>query len=348
MEQEYSNNPLLELLAQPAFCVKDRRIIQANEAARQRSVNVGEPLDKYLLDNPEVYDQFTGGCLFLTIHILDLAYSTAVTRMVGFDLFVMENITDIAKQALALAAQQLRQPLNTVFCIADDMTNRKQAEQLTQGLNQIHRMICNMADLGRYTNGSAYLSEATDISAVFDETIEKAQTLLAKAGFKLHYTALPEMVVGMADREMLERAIYNLLSNAAKYSPKGSPLEARLVRNGKLLCFTLRDHGEGIPPNILEQAFFRFLREPTIEDSRHGLGIGLALVASTAACHKGTVLIDQPEDGGTRITMTLTITPCTDNTLHSPVRTPLVDYSSGHDHGLLEFSEILPAKAYRS
>lgn len=347
MEQVYSNNPLLELLARPALFVKDRRIIQANEAARQRSITVGEPLDKYLIENPEAYDQFTDGCLFLTLHILDLPYGTVVTRMDGYDLFVMENIADSAQQALALAAQQLRQPLNTVFCIADDMANRKQAGQLTQGLNQIHRIICNMSDLVRYTNRSALQIEATDISSVFDETMEKAQTLLSKAGFKLHYTALPEVVIGMADREMLGRAINNLLSNAVKFSTKGSILDVQLVRTGNRLRFTVRDHGEGFSPEILKQAFFRFLREPAIEDSRHGLGLGLALVASTAACHGGTVLIDQPQDGGTRVTMTLTITPCSDTTLRSPIRTPFSDYTGGHDHALMEFSEILPVNFYK-
>lgn len=347
MEQVFSNNPLLELLARPAFCVQDGVITQTNEAAKQRSISVGDPITKYLSQDLEAYSQFSSGCLFLSLHIMDLPCSAAVTKTDGYDLFLLENLTDNVRQALALAAQQLRQPLNTVYSVTDELANRKQAGQINQGLNQIHRIICNMSDLARYDSRAALQLDATNLSSVFAETMEKAQALLAQAGYQLHYTALPETVIGMADGEMLERAVNNLISNAVKYSPKGSVLEAKLVSRGNMLFFTLQDKGDGIHADILKQIFFRYLREPSIEDSRHGLGLGLALVCSVAACHGGTVLIDQPEDGGTRVTMTLTVTPCDDTKLRSPVRMLLGDYAGGHDHGLLELSEILPASAYQ-
>ena len=66
-----------------------------------------------------------------------------------------------------------------------------------------------------------------------------------------------------------------------------------------------------------------------------------------AACHGGTVLIDQPECGGTRVTMTMTVTPCREDRLRSPVRMLFGDYAGGHDHSLLELSEILPSSAYQ-
>lgn len=347
MEQVFSNNPLLELLTRPAFCVHEDIVTQVNEAARQRFISVGDPITKYLTQDLEAYRQFAGGCLFLCVNIMDIPCGAAVTKMDGYDLFLMENIADSARQALALAAQQLREPLNAVYSVTDEIKNRKQAGQLNQGLNQLHRIICNMSDLARYDSRAALQLETTDLSSVFAETLEKAQSLLTQAGYHLHYTALPETIIGVADREMLERAVNNLISNAVKYSPKGSILEAKLVSHGNMLSFTIQDQGDGIPLDILKHIFFRYLREPSIEDSRNGLGLGLALVASIAACHGGTVLIDQPENGGTRVTMTLTVTPNGSNILRSPIRILFGDYAGGHDHGLLELSEILPVNAYQ-
>lgn len=347
MEQVFTDNPLLELLVRPAFIVKNDTIIQVNEAASQRAVTVGEPISKYVIQDLEAYHQFTEGCLFLTVTFFDLPCAAAVTKLDGCDLFLMDSVADGVRQSLALAAQQLRQPLNSVYSVVDDMKDRKQSAQLNQGLNQMHRIICNMSDLVRYDNRSALRMEPTDLCRVFDEVMEKAQTLLKKANYHLNYTALPQTVIGMADREMLERSVNNLISNAVKYSPKGSTLEAKLVSCGNSLRFTLQDPGEGIDRDIQKNLFFRYLREPAIEDSRHGLGLGLALVCSVAACHGGTVLVDRPENGGTRVTMTITVTPCDSTKLRSPVQMLIGDYAGGHDHTLVELSEVLPLKVYQ-
>lgn len=346
MEHSNTTKALLELLNRPAFCVKDGVIVQANEFALQRFLNIGDPIEKYLPQGMDAYTAFTDGCLFVTVSILDLPYGATVTKLDNCDLFLLERLSDNARQALALAAQQLRQPLNTVFTISEELKSKTQME-IKHSLMQMHRIICNMADLTRYDTRAALYLQPTEVCSVFAETIDKAIPLVRAAKLKLHYTALPETIVCMADRDMLERAVLNLISNAVKFSNHGDALEAKLTRNGHLLRFTMQDNGEGFSPEVLQSAFFRYLREPCIEDSRHGLGLGLALVSAVASCHGGTVLIDQPESGGTRVTMTITITPCDDTTLHAPVKIPFSDYASDHDHALLELADILPIKSYR-
>lgn len=347
MEHTNTTKALLELLNRPAFCVKDGVIVQANEFALQRFIEIGDPIEKFLPQGMEAYKTFTDGCLFVTVSILDLPYGATVTKLEDYDLFLLEKLADNSRQALALAAQQLRQPLNTVFTISEELKAKTQAE-IKHSLNQMHRIICNMADLTRYDTRAALFLQPTELCSVFAETMEKAATLVRAANVKLHYTALPETIVGMADRDMLERAVLNLISNAIKFSNHGETLEAKLTRTGNLLQFTIQDNGEGFSPEVLQTAFFRYLREPCIEDGRHGLGLGLALVSAVASCHGGTVLINQPEKGGTRVTMTLTITPCDDTTLHTPVKMPFNDYAGGHDRALLELSDILPIQSYKN
>lgn len=347
MAQDISNKTLLELVNRPAFCVKDGVIFQVNERAKQRSIQPGDPVSHYLSRNSEAYENFTGACLFLTIWIGDIPCPASVTAMDGYDLFLMDWEGDATRQTLALASQQLRQSLSGLYAVADNIRNQADAAYMRQNLAQMLRNLCNMADVAQYDMRNSSAAEPTNLTAFFAETVKKAQTLLKKAGYTLDYAALPEIVLGMAERDMLERAVLNLISNAAKFSPKGSTIRATLVRSGKTLRFTIEDPGEGIRPEILQQVFCRYLREPGIEDGRHGMGLGLSLVCMAATRHEGTVLIHQPQEGGTRVTMTLKVLPCPDQTVRSPLRIFRYDYAGGNDHGLLELSDVLPPELYK-
>ena len=345
MDPFISNKDLLELISRPAFFVQEGRIVQVNAAAKNRLVQEGSLLSEYLPQNHAAYQAFSGGCLFLTLCVAQQTYPACVTRQESGDLFVIDTHTDSASHSLALAAIQLRQNLQTVFTTLEDIPAHLQSTHMNQALMQMHRLVCNMSDLARYQEPNAARMEATNLTSVFTETMEKGQTLLAAAGHTFHYEA-QEDVFSMADREMLERALWNLISNAAKFAGKSRQVKATMNRTRNLVRFTLWDNGDGIAPEVLQEVYRRFLREPSIEDSRHGVGLGLAIVSSIASIHGGTVLIDQPQAGGTRVTMTMTITPCPDQTLRSPVMTLFGDYCGGFDHGLLELADILPADMY--
>ena len=347
MAQDISNQAVLELINKPAFCVKDGIVFQANEQARQRSIHPGDSVSQWITQDPAAYENFTEGCLFLPLQIHSLPYYASVTSLNGLHLFLLERENAKSLQTLALTAQQLRQSLSDLYALADSLKDQNEAAHMRQNLAQMHRNLCNMADVARLDNPSPLQAEPTNLTAFFAEVVEKNQVLLSKAGYTLEYTALPEIVIGMADRELLERSIFNLVSNAAKFSPKNSTLKATLVHSGKNLRFTIQDPGDGIRPEILQQVFCRYLREPAIEDGRHGIGLGLSLVCMAAAKHEGTVLIDQPKSGGTRVTMTLKVLPCPDQILRGPLQVFRYDYAGGHDHGLLELSNILPAELYK-
>lgn len=343
---EYSNNPnpLLELLDRPAFLVRDGIVSQVNRAAEQKLICVGSKVAALLGDHLSIYEAFRSGSLYLSLELEGGHCGATVTVAGDQHLFCMEQSQEVA-QALALAAQQLRAPLHSLFSTVEA---QPEYQYLQQNLYRLQRIVTNMSDFPRYQEQSDSRMESTDLCQVFAETVEKASVLLEQAGIELHYTALPAHVIGLADREMLERAVYNLLSNAAKFSPRGSVVEAKLTHSGNMIHFTVEDQGDGIPSNILSSVFSRYLRAPGIEDGRHGIGLGLALVRSAAARHHGTVLIDQPETGGTRITMTVTACSADHSILRSPVLIPCNDYAGGRDHGLLELSDVLPGKAYKN
>ncbi len=345
--------PWLELMDRPAFCAKGGAVIACNTAAQNRTVRVGVDINEIVTEQQDIYQNFSDGCLYLTITVGGLPCNASVNRTKDYDIFVLEQDSNADQlQALALAAQQLRIPLSNVMTVADhllsdldskDAQTQQQVGQLQHGLFQLLRLISNMSDTGSYQKMPYTDMQLVNLTAVFREIIEKAQTVSERTGVILVYTEPDEVVLGLAESEKLERAVYNILSNALKFAPVGSTVEAKLSCNHNRLAFTVCNTCE---EPLQEHPFWnRYRREPSIEDGRHGLGLGMTLIGAVAAAHGGTVLIDHPDSKSTRVTMTIAITKDNSNTVRSPIMR-IGDYAGGRDKALLEFADFLPTDAY--
>ena len=351
MEVKKDGLGMLDMIIRPGFCVKENLIVKVNSAAQALLITPGIDVRELLMTGQEEYEAFEDGCLYLTLSLSSSGCGASVTRMEDLDVFMLDQEGDDSElRVLALAAQELRKPLTSVMASAKQLTALTQgdtveyAARLNRGLHQLLRVISNMSDAGRYAICSR--QETRDIGALFAEMMEKAQILVEHTGIRFHYQGLAEEVLCLADGEQLERAVLNILSNAVKFTPAGGIIDVSLSRREKLLQLRVWDSGSGIAECILGNVFSRYLRQPGLEDSRHGLGLGMVLIRSAAANHGGTVLIDQPQETGTRITMTMSIRQNTDTRLHSPVMR--IDYTGGWDHGLIELSESLPVSVYEA
>lgn len=353
MEQSHEIFRMLDMMERPGFCVKDQKIVRVN-AGIGHPIVPGADIQPLLHIGEEDYAQFTGGCLYLTLMVSGKTCGASVTRVGDYDIFLLEQDADHAElQAMALAARELREPLANVMTTADrlfpmvalqdDPATHEQVARLNRGLFQMLRVICNMSDANRYTTAVSH-PETRDICAFLDEVFSKASSLVTHTGIELTFTNLPEPVLCLVDGEKLERAVLNIISNAIKFTPKGGTIEAKLLRRGNSLCLTVQDSGDGLNDSLKGNIYNRYLRQPAIEDGRFGIGLGMVLIRSAAAHHGGTVLIDQPEGKGTRITMTLAIRQSKETIVRSPVFQ--VDYAGGRDHGLIELADCLPVDPY--
>ncbi len=349
MEEKKEPFGMLDLLLQPGFYVKENRIIQVNASAESLFLQPDTDVRELLLTGQEEYAAFSGGCLYLKLSLSQQSWGASVTRMDGYDVFVLDPEQENSTlRHLALAARELRDPLTSIMISSERLLpmtgeeGREHAARLNRGLHQLLRIIGNMSDAGSCSAVSR--QETVDLTALFREIFEKAQTLVDQAGLTLTYAGPGVSILGLADGEQLERAVLNILSNAMKFSSKGGTIQARLTVHGRLLQLSILDSGCGMAQNVLSSVFTRYLRQPGIEDSRYGLGLGMVLIRSAAANHGGTVLIDQPYDTGTRVTMTLSIRQNTAGRLHSPIMR--VDYAGERDHGRIELSDCLPISAY--
>ena len=340
---------LLEMIEHPAFCVCDGVIVRANQAAKSKLFGEGEHIMAFLPTDNAAYGAFSGGCLYLNVTSASVTCGASVTRIEDFDLFVLD--TEGSKlEAYALASLQLKMPLcNIVSLLEDLIVGDKQydakAADLRHNVYQLSRVVNNMADASWLRLDSTAQPETTELGDLFDEIMEQMDTLVKSAGCHLEFQNLHEPVTSLADRELLFRAVSNILSNAVKFSPKGSVIRASLTKKGDFVYFTVADPGDSQQARC--NVFTRYLRPAVIEDRRHGLGLGMAIIHAVAVDHGGTVLVDTPEGGGTRVTMSLAVRQSSELILRTPTKLPGRDYTAGLDAGLVEFSEVLPAKHYK-
>lgn len=356
MEQTDQSLELLDLMTHPGFCAKDKKIIRVNAAAEGLRLEVGSPVSKWLATGKREYLDFTDGCLYLTLELYGQLRGARVIRVGQWDVFLLEpEGQEPELQALALAARELRDPLTSMMSIADclfptvmqrDHATREYIARLTRGMYQLLRLIGNMSDADRYGSPAAAHMETTDITALMGEIFEKAGTLTAQTGVELTFTNLKKPVFCPADRDMLERAIWNLLSNSLKFTAPGGHIQASLTQQGKLLRLSIRDDGEGLSDSLKAGFFHRYQRRTAFEDPRQGIGLGMVLVRAAAAHHGGTVLLDQPDGQGARVTLTLALRERTDTLVRSPLFR--IDYAGELDHALIELSESLPTSLYEA
>jgi len=347
MEDQKDVLGLLDLLTAPGFCVKNNQIIRVNAAASALLFAEGMDVSGILSSGQEEYRHFSGGCLCLTVEKDGSAWNVSITRQQDMDVFILESDASRSElQSLALAARELRSPLSNTMLMASKLLEQDDPEivdtvsRLNRGLYQLLRIVGNMSDAG-YTPAQSQHT-LHDAARVMGEIMQKAQVLTEAAGISLHYSGPEESIYSLCDPVLLERAVMNILSNAVKFTPKGGTIDAVFSRSGNMLRLSIQDSGSGIAENLLRTVFYRYQRQSALEDGRHGIGLGMVLIRSAAIQHGGTVLIDQPNGKGTRITLTMAIRQ-NEPKFSTNILRPI---AGGYDTGLIEFSEVLPSEMY--
>lgn len=356
MEHTEDMVAMLNQITSPAFLVKDGIITQANAAALQRQLRLGEDIQSIMITGKEEYAAYTDGCLYLDVLLCGSPCSVSITNVNHYHLFILEQEEDQAElQSMALAAQALRSPLSNVLTVADRLfpqtgsdksqETQDQIARINRGLYQMLRILCNMSDAYRYSSEKSLRTELREVGALVEEMFLQAAPLIEHTGVTLRYSIPPEPIHCLVDSEKLERAISNMLSNSVKFTSPGGFIDAKLVRKGRMLYLTIQDTGCGIADHLKGGIYNRYLRLPGLEDSRFGIGLGMVLVRRAAAAHGGTVLMEQGNDFGLRLTMTIPIRQSPDPGVRSPMIH--VDYTGERSHMLVELSDCLPADLYR-
>jgi signal transduction histidine kinase len=169
--------------------------------------------------------------------------------------------------------------------------------QRKQALGAIHRnaqaqsrLVDDVLDLSRIITGRmALTAEPVDLSEIVRTTVESFTPAVLGKRQTVHL-ALPAQARITGDTHRLRQVIWNLLSNATKFTPEGGSISVRVTYHDSRVELEVSDTGEGIDPAFLPYVFDRFRQGDSSSTRRHGgLGLGLSLVRHLVEAHGGTV-----------------------------------------------------------
>lgn len=343
---------LLQCTPQPAFLVRDGIIQQVNQGAAGYLLQSGECVEDLIAAGLADYRRFTQGCLYLPLLVQGHLWNASVRKLSDGDLFLLEDDGQPAElRALALAAKELRGPLADLMTTADrllpassdaDPGDAHNAALHKRSLYQILRVIGNMSDASRYYSEKSTPWETHELCGLFREVARKADALLSRKDLHICFHEPAGTIYTVADREKLERALHNMLSNAVQHMPKGGQIDVRLRREGRSAYLTVEDTGTGTLRG--DSLFTRYRRAPALESEVAGIGLGMPLILAAARAHDGTVLVLEREGGGLSVTLSMALRQSTETQVRSRIR--MVDYAGEMDHLLIELSGVLDADVY--
>jgi len=229
----------------------------------------------------------------------------------------LERANRLKAEFLASMSHELRTPLNAVIGFAgvlrDEMVGPLNADQ-KQFVNDIYKsgeqlltLINDILDLSKVDSGRMELApDQVVLSSVFDEVQTIIQGMAVRKRLSLSFREDPPDLVLTADRVKLLQILYNLLSNAAKFTPEGGSIRVEAERREHDTCFRVIDTGVGIPKDAFELIFEEFRQvDSRLAREYGGTGLGLALTRKLVALHGGTISVESEVGRGSTFTFTI-------------------------------------------
>ncbi len=262
---------------------------------------------------------------------LDESYRSFLALVAGEIATAIANARALAEaraQAAALAeidraktaffsnvSHELRTPLTLILGPTEDALGqaaalpapeRERWQLVHRNARRLLKLVNTLLDFSRLEAGRVEACfEPTDLGALTRDLASVFQSAIERAGLRLELDVEPLGEAVLVDRDMWEKIVLNLLSNALKFTFAGE-IGVALRRVGDRAVLTVRDTGTGIAAEQVPLLFDRFHRVPGTRSRTHeGTGIGLALVRELVGLHGGTVAVASVVDRGTAFTVTL-------------------------------------------
>jgi two-component system, OmpR family, sensor histidine kinase KdpD len=207
--------------------------------------------------------------------------------------------TDRLRSALLTSiSHDLKTPLAPVLAAAgtlrDLSTKLTEAEKadllatIVDESERLNRFIANLLDMTKLESGAIVPNAAPhDLGEIVGSALRRASKILARHRVELELeSGLPMLDL---DAVLFEQVLFNLLDNAAKYSPEGTTIRIQSWRDQDAICLQILDEGQGIPPAELEYIFGKFYRVEKGDRVRAGTGLGLAISRGFVEAMHGSI-----------------------------------------------------------
>ena len=264
----------------------------------------------------------------------------------------MNERGDVLAQMLPQLSAHLRYALSNLHMAAASLAPAEEREQsaetdmraavLDQSYYQLLRIANNLSATAYFGSSEPLRMQERDIVGLVREICQRSGLLAEKIGLRLEFGCEKNAHVCSFNREALEQLVFQLLSNAFKYTPRGGSVTVELSVDLRQVRLSVTDTGCGIEPQRLQTLF-----EPCPTDELPvppaGVGLGLPLCRRIAERHGGTVVAESRQGQGTCVTVALPNRQ-SGNVIVEDVP---FDYSGGFNRTLLGLADALPASAFR-
>jgi PAS domain S-box-containing protein len=233
------------------------------------------------------------------------------------DITERKSLEQHKNEFLSMASHELRTPITTIQGLAEILQQLSSSGQsldtprslraitiMAEQSQHLTRLIEEMLDFSRLEQAQLVFYPAPhDLLRTLVLVVESQAVTTRKHGIRLVLDGLQanDTLIACFDEERMVQVLNNLISNAIKYSPGGGEIELGLQRSLEQpdeALIWVRDHGIGIPANVLPHVFERFYRSGKLDCAMSGLGIGLYLVKEIVTCHGGRVWVESIEGVG--------------------------------------------------
>ena len=227
----------------------------------------------------------------------------------------MAAFSDEEKRILANilpgVAAALRSPLNNLHMAAQRLTQGQEGDSaesaiMRQSYYRMLRLVSNLAMGPELLSDKPFQTQNEELVVLLDELCRQADSIVREAGVEVRFDCRERYVVAAVERTYLERLVWNLLSNALKFTPRGGVITVSLeVRSGQVLL-RVRDTGCGIPKASITKIWERFYKlDASRGKDRKGTGLGLSIVKEIITAHNQNINVISTEGVGTEFIFTL-------------------------------------------
>ena len=217
----------------------------------------------------------------------------------------------------------------------------RDAALLNHNYYSLLRLANNLSNAPMLLSDEPLLKENTDIVEWLSGLCRQAEPLFALRHVTLTLQCAAEHHTAAIHRDCLEQAVWNLLSNALKFTPDGGSVTVTLRLGHRQVLLAVSDTGCGIPAGNMETVFDGYLHPERLAVLPGGLGLGLPLCRRIAEGHGGRLLLDSREGQGTTVTLALQ-----DETAGDMVEDVTFDYAGGFQPALVGLADGLPFDAF--
>ena len=260
------------------------------------------------------------------------------------------DMTELLGNVLPAVADQMRLPLSNIHGAAAALIPPEMREEnelidinaaiLYQGYYRMLRVMNNLASASILKESTVFVKKNLELVQWLREICLVAEPLLREKKITLHYQCQLNAHVVAVEKRYLERLVWNLLSNAGKYTPEGGEITVTLRQSEKHVYLSVADTGRGMTDEEKELAFSRYRHsQPSLD---HGIGLGLPLCCRIAEGHGGRLLLESVKGQGTCVTVCL---PDERSDL-AEMRDAAVDYHGGFAPHLVELADALPYQSF--